>query len=348
MGHQLSITDGVASFADSRVRNGKVDAWHKLGTPVGHAMTAQEALDAAFLANWNVRKVPVTATIAGADGEAPSHIVVPGKFATVFDNPVSKQVSPIGVVGKKYGVIQNEALTEFADALVDEGGAHYETAGSLQSYSKVFITMKLPRHLSLIGLDGSIDTTEWYLVLFNSHDGSSAMFGVITTVRVVCANTANAAIRGAKSKFTVRHTKGYRSAVQEAREQLRLTWEYEDAFEAEARALFEQPFSGDDMKLFSQELVKLDEVDPTSPAATQRRNQAGSIHKLFVESPAIVGTPVAATRFGAFQAVTEYVDHHAGVRGAKDVDIARATRTMLQASAGGGLKEDAWKILTSV
>ena len=54
MAHELDSTNGVVSFANSRT-----DAWHRLGQSVGHAMTAREALDAAHLSGWNVRKMPL-------------------------------------------------------------------------------------------------------------------------------------------------------------------------------------------------------------------------------------------------------------------------------------------------
>ena len=54
MAHELDITDGQVSFANSRS-----DAWHRLGQSVGHTMTAREALEAAHLAGWNVRKMPL-------------------------------------------------------------------------------------------------------------------------------------------------------------------------------------------------------------------------------------------------------------------------------------------------
>ena len=355
MSHLISQTDGVASFADSRVAvDGRVDAWHRLGTPVGHAMTAQEALDAAYLSNWNVRKRPLFTDLRedrsfDANGNPVRGIVVPGQYATVFDNPVNKQITPLGVVGERYTPIQNEAMSEFGDALVDESGGHWETGGSLRDYTQTFLTMKLPQKMELKGLDGQIDTTEWYLALFNSHDGSSSLFGLTTSVRVVCANTAAAAISGAHSKFSVRHTSGFKNAVQQAREKLGLVWEYEEAFEAEARALFEQPMSNSDMKSFTEELVELAKVEQGGVAATKRQNEANAIYKLWTSSPTIIGTPVAGTRYGAYNAVTEYVDHVAGVRGAQDVDLARATRTLTQASNSDlGLKNDAWKLLTSV
>jgi phage/plasmid-like protein (TIGR03299 family) len=358
MAHEISITNGVASFADSQTdTSGRVDAWHKLGTPVGHAMTAQEALDAAHLANWNVRKVPLWTDLRGDEfysGQGSAAVAVPSQFATVFNNPVTQKITPIGVVGTRYTEIQNESLTAFADALVDESGAHYQTAGSLRNYSQVFLTMKLPREMKLVGTDGKTDLTEWYLALFNSHDGSSAMFGVVTSTRVVCANTARAAIAGATSKFRVPHTSGWQGAVQIAREKLGLAWEYEEAFEAEARALFAQPFSNDDMKSFTEELTELAKVEKNSVAATKRQNEAGAILKLFVESPTIVGTPIAGTKYGAFNAVTEYVDHFAGVRGGgEDPAAARAVRTLSLVTAGRaageqeGFKADAWRLLTT-
>lgn len=53
MPHELDSTNNVVSFA------ARSDAWHRLGQIVGHAMTAEEALREAHLANWNVRKMPL-------------------------------------------------------------------------------------------------------------------------------------------------------------------------------------------------------------------------------------------------------------------------------------------------
>jgi hypothetical protein len=79
MAHELDITNGVASFANSRA-----DAWHRLGQSVGHTMTAREALAAAHLANWNVRKMPLVIPqepVITDDGvRTPPPIPVPDMF----------------------------------------------------------------------------------------------------------------------------------------------------------------------------------------------------------------------------------------------------------------------------
>jgi hypothetical protein len=129
--HELDITNGVASFANSRS-----DAWHRLGQSVGHAMTAQEALDAAHLAGWNVRKMPLQVpqepVITENGATTPEPLAVPEHFATVRTNPISGTIDVFGVVGSKYEPVQNEASCALLDALVDESGAHFETAISAQ------------------------------------------------------------------------------------------------------------------------------------------------------------------------------------------------------------------------
>jgi phage/plasmid-like protein (TIGR03299 family) len=353
MSHLISQTDGIAHMADSQMDSqGRVNAWHKLGTPVGHTMTATEALEAANLAKWDVRKRPLWADLREDGVEDQRGIVVPDQYATVFTNPVNKKITPIGVVGGKYTPIQNESMSDIAEAIVDESGAHYETAGSLRNYSQTFLTMKLPRTMVLTGLDGREDISEWYLSIFNSHNGSASLMATINNIRVVCANTQDVNIAGAKSIFKIQHSKNWADKVKVAREALGLFFVYEEAFENAVRALFEQPMTNGEMKAFAEDLTDLSKAAPNTAQATRRQNEANMITKLFVDSPTIAGTAIAGTRFAAYNAVTEYVDHIAGVRGAgDDVDAQgalRATRTLsLVASGAPSLKTAAWNILSN-
>ena len=67
--------------------------------------------------------------------------------------------------------MQNEASCTLLDALTEEGGAVYETAGALRGGRETFVTMKLPTSMTFEGRDGSKDRTDWYLAALNSHDG---------------------------------------------------------------------------------------------------------------------------------------------------------------------------------
>ena len=170
MAHELDTTDGQVSFANSRS-----DAWHRLGQSVGHTMTAREALDAAHLAGWNVRKMPLQVPqqpVLHDDGvTTPPPLPVPDFYATVRTNPINGALDVLGVVGGKYEPVQNEASCDLLDALVDESGAHFETAGALRGGRETFVTMKLPNSMVFDGRDGSKDRTDFYLAALNSHDG---------------------------------------------------------------------------------------------------------------------------------------------------------------------------------
>lgn len=362
MSHEITTTRNVAHMADSQVDSlGRVSAWHKLGTPVGHTMTGTEALEAAKLAKWDVRTVPLWADVSkdqaaqqAAAGGLPQErgLLFEDEFGVVFTNPVTKLVQKIGTVGKKYTPIQMEDVVDFAEGVVDEGGAHFETAGSLRNYSQTFLTLKLPRTMVLRGLDGREDISEWYLSIFNSHNGSSALTSTISNVRVVCANTQDANIKGAKSTFKIQHSKNWGNKIALAREALGLFFVYEEAFENAVQALFEQPFTADQMKGFAADLTELDKATKDSVAATRRQNEVDALTALFNNSPTIKGTPIAGTKWAAYNAVSEYQDHVAGVRGAGDDQeaqaILRATRTLSQVASGtSGMKNDAWALLTN-
>ena len=122
MAHQLDITRGIASFASANT-----DAWHRLGQVVrkddGGLMTAEEALEAAHLSRWNVRKEPAFAVVNGQT------VQIPGCNAVVRDNPiVSSQIDVLGNVGNSYHVIQNEEHAALLNAAAERDALAIENA----------------------------------------------------------------------------------------------------------------------------------------------------------------------------------------------------------------------------
>jgi phage/plasmid-like protein (TIGR03299 family) len=348
MAHELDTTDDEVSFANSRS-----DAWHRLGQSIGHTMTAREALEAAHLAGWNVRKmalqVPLEPIIDDHGVTTPAPLAVPDFYATVRTNPINGRIDVLGVVGSKYEPVQNEASCELLDALVDEsGGAHYETAGALRGGRETFVTMKLPNSMVFDGIDGSKDRTDFYLAALNSHDGSSKFRFRVTPVRIVCANTQAAALGSAKASWGIRHTGGARAAISEARNALKLSWRYVESFQAEAAKLYAHPMDTEQVRKFANTLL---EVDSASSEATarHRRDRASGIVKLWNSSPTI--QPIAGTRWAAYNAVTEYLDHLVPIRGARslaDASAARAMRSITAAASAGSMKAQAFAMLQTL
>lgn len=176
--------------------------WHGLGRIIMDAPASREALELASL-DWQVE----SRNIYSGTGA-----MIPGYRANVR----STDDAVLGVVSDRYRIVQNEEAFQFTDDLLGEG-VTYETAGSLQGGKKVWMLARLPRKYLIAG-----DQVEPYLVIFNSHDGSSGVKVAMTPIRVVCQNTLNLALNTAKRSWTARHTENVLLRVQDARETLQL------------------------------------------------------------------------------------------------------------------------------
>jgi Domain of unknown function (DUF932) len=143
---------------------------------------------------------------------------------TVRTNIFTGETEYLGIVGTDYTTVQNEEAAEVLNRLVDESGAHFETAGSLRGGRMVFITMKLPTSMRIAG----VDDMDLYLCATTSHDGTCALRVDASPIRVVCANTQRAAIAASKGSYTFRHTSNVRAQIAQAREAMGLMWTYLD------------------------------------------------------------------------------------------------------------------------
>lgn len=156
MAHEICIEDDKIHM----MYVGEVP-WHELGQRLDRPATSEEAIKAAHL-DWQVLKVPLYA--AGRRCGIP----VPNFHALVRSDLWEQQVStcPIfGIVGGNYEPIQNYEAFEFLDSIVGAGKAVYHTAGALGRGERVWMLLKLPDHLTVIGED----IVDKYLLLANDH-----------------------------------------------------------------------------------------------------------------------------------------------------------------------------------
>lgn len=330
MSHELDGTGGVTFFADSRT-----DAWHQLGQQLDRTMTAAEALEYAHLANWNVRKTP--AWTADEDGQV---IPMVGRYATIRTNPINGASEYLGNVGSRYEVIQNEDLVNFMDALVDESGAHFETAGSLRGGTQVFATLRVPSYMVFTGKDGVEDKTDLYIAVMNSHDGYGSLGVLITPVRVVCANTQAAAIASAKSRWSVRHTASALNAIEEARQALNLSFAYGDAFAEEMQKLIDREVDAQEAERLVNSIFAVEEAD-TERARNGRLDNAAQV-MTGLNLKTVIG--FEDTRYGLYNAVTEWVDHRIEI---KEGITGAPAESVLLGGTYRELKERAFAILSA-
>ena len=200
--------------------------------------------------------------------------------------------------------------------------------------------MQLPETLRI----GGTDAVDLNIAALNSHDGSSAFRILVTPVRVVCANTQAAALAAYAPSFSVRHTRNARAAVAAARDALGLTFEYVEAFEAEAERLIQTTLTDGQF----DDLIETT-FGPLDPDASERSKQADAdrhdvLSFLFHDADTQAG--IRGTAWAGYQAVAEYVDHYAPVRAKTDVSTARAKR-LLTSDAPTRTKHLAWSALSA-
>jgi phage/plasmid-like protein (TIGR03299 family) len=266
--------------------------WHGIGTIVENAMTAEEAIQEAGL-DWEVELKPLKAYM-GHDAR-PQYVPVASRSGVVrtSDNEV------LGVVGDNYVPFQNREAFTFFDNLVDSGEAKYETAGSLRGGKWVWLTARFPQTMQI----GGIDPHDLYLLLSTSHDGSRAITASVTMVRVVCTNTLNVAIRGAKRRWSVRHVTTAKDRFREARDALEMTFRYTGTIVEQAEELLRQEFTDEQFRRLAEELI---------PDTPRRQSKIDVLRQAYNESPNLDN--IRGTRWAAFNAVSEYSDWLKGFR----------------------------------
>lgn len=316
MAHQIeTFSDGTAAFFTNRE-----PAWHSLGVVTPNALTADEALATAQL-DWTVIKEPVQTTVLTDEGV--STLMLPDKYVTVRQHPKTG-VSALGVVGSFYEVVQNSDAFAIANDLFDQGGAHFETAGSLFNGRKVFLTMKMPDTV----LVGGEDAVDMYLLITNTHDGTEPVRIAVTPVRAVCQNTVRMALSRAKAVHSLRHTVSVGKRIEEARAALQMTFRYTESFEDIANGLLSTVMTDADFEAFLASLMpQPSEFDATKRQITAHEQRVDELRALWT---APTQANIAGTRWAAYNTVTEWADWVAPVRGDDD---RRAVRVITDKAA---------------
>lgn len=277
--------------------------WHGLGTELDKPATSKEAIEAAQL-DYPLELQEIYCN----NGKE-----IKGRKAVVrTDNG-----SPLGIVSDRYKVIQNVDAFSFFDVVVGEKLAIYNTAGALGDGERIWILAKLPDQLILT----KEDVVDKYLLLVNTHDGTGALKMFFTPVRVVCQNTLTMSMsRSAMAEgISIRHTGEIKNKIEEARRVLGLASQFYADFDQQAARLVEYKMKPKQAEEFFTGLVFVKkngkERDKDSTRLMNKRNE---LLTLFESGKGNALPQVKHSAWAALNAVTEWVDHHKGVRGEKE------------------------------
>lgn len=229
------IMGAAISRANLDVANGRVavmvagkPAWHGLGVNVAEAVTSEHALRLAGL-DWKVEKLPTYYTVGDRTIRAND------EYALVR----SDTGAMIAAAGKQYKPIQNSDGFSFMDAVLQQYGARYETAGALFGGKKVWMQALLP-NLTFSVAPG--DEVTAYATFINPHVPGEAAVCFPTTDRAVCQNTLRIAERGSKHKgIRLAHRGNMDAKIGAAQEALGLAVRQVATFREQAEALVKAP-----------------------------------------------------------------------------------------------------------
>lgn len=215
-------------------------------------------------------------------------------------NTRSSDGSVLGVVTDRYKIVQNAEAFDFTDSLIG-GDVRYETAGSLRGGKTIWLLAKLGE-TEILG-----DKFEPYVCFSNSHDGSGAIKVCCTPIRVVCNNTLNLALAGAKRSWSTRHMGDISSKLREAQHTLELSHDYIDELGKDIERLANKPISMDEINAILAALFPIDEND--SNIKKERAQAAKDNIMMCYYAPDI--QQFMGTAYGFINAVSDFVGHAA-------------------------------------
>jgi phage/plasmid-like protein (TIGR03299 family) len=334
--HNLEKRENDGQYSYVGVRTA---AWHGLGNTYfdRDGITVEQACD-----DLQVGEVIGSEGVSGT-------VLTPLGVATVLD--ASKKMTirvrpdgstvPLGIVGKNYQIMSEREAFAFAANIIDSGEVNLISAGLLDGGRRAFCTLRLPTEVKI----GGHDQVDMNVVVAFGHDGSLALTGVATPIRVVCQNTLSMALKQAAVAYKLRHTANARLDVVEARRMLQLTYSYADEWTQAAEQMISTGLTELEFERFIDDLMAPKNL--TIASAKSKANWETRRDQVMQLWRGDTNAGITGTVWGAFNTVTEWVDWQLPVKGADDPDLARLERTaqetLAHAGEGMALKQRAFE-----
>lgn len=203
----------IATNNDPRTR--QPFTWANIGTSFDEDVTLNFALEQGKI-NYEVAEAPLLATSPDfyrgiKSGEQLSFAPTKESLITTHKAIFRTDTHQIlGVVGKDYGIVQNADAFAFVKFFKECSQCEItiKCAGETES-GKSFVICQFGEPLQL----SPNDVIYTYIVITNSHDGTTPVRVQFCPMRLVCSNGLKIAIKEAKSEIIFKHTKYVKSRI---------------------------------------------------------------------------------------------------------------------------------------
>lgn len=320
----IAYTNGRAHFAYT----GQAPWWGIGNGAIKGRQTAHEMLSEAGMLGWNITMLP---TFAKTED---------GSLIELGNGRAAVRMDTRAVLGRNltttYVPIQNEENEELADAIMGHGVC-FEIAGALGNGETCWLLGKLSASEFEVVSGDSVET---YFLLSWGHDGTRKVAGRLTPIRVVCQNTLGQAESGTRASFAIKHTRNAQVNIEEARKALGLVRKQASETAGLYRRLAAHDMTVDQARSYIAECFPYPQtitdresrlerereesralvadllgiggrdVADALDATKQRIDDTRDVVLSLLESGKGTDIPgVQGTVWGAYNAVTEYVDH---------------------------------------
>ena len=299
MSHEIDFSNSQANIAVVG------DApWHRLGQTLQPGQSIEVWATAAGLSH-EVRRAAVEYQSC-VDGNPVSHMYAEREVLYRSDT-----LKPLGVVGKRYKIVQPKQVLDFFAKLAENNCFELETAGSLSGGKRIWALAKVSDGAPVIGQD----VVKPYVLLATSYDGTLATTARFTSVRVVCSNTLGFATEESGDTIKVAHSAEFNA--DDTRLDLGIAFSGFDRFLIDARKLAKrevnEAFAVEFLKTLLPATVSVkttNGVKTVTPVPVEETKAYNAILDLFKGEALGSDLPEASgSAWSLLNATTQYIDH---------------------------------------
>ena len=298
--------------------------WHGLGNKVEEGISLEEFQRSAGL-DWGVSKRCVEYAAHDQPG------VIKG-FKDRFVLARDTDDRPYAVVSGRYKPVQPKQIFEFFRDLLSMHNMKMHTAGSLSNGGRIWCLAETGDSHLVRG----VDKVDGYLLLSTSYDLTLSTLAQFTSVRVVCNNTLQQALRDNNGRITIPHMQDFNA--EHIKDQLGISREQWAAFTGVIDLLARTKLDAAKASQVIDTVFKLP-VEAELRMANSDRVHADNIIQMF-KTEDFIGADLTTsgpsqTAWGLMNCVTEYVDFK---------KRARSQNNRLNAAwfgEGAGIKQEA-------
>ena len=220
----------------------------------------------------------------------------------------NKSGKVLSLVSPKYQVVQPEAMLETFQNAVHDYGFRMDRVGMYEGGKVIWGRADMEQSFLLNGND----EIDYYMYFVTSADGSSATHAFISTMRAVCMNALNLAIKGAL-KYSITHREQYEPAEFRNRAQFFQAGVHD--FEDNVQLLEQTPISGagEFVELYSQFFGRC----PKDASSRQKTQYETRVTEFWQHTKNGVGAELARRKLNYWNFLNAYtwqVDHESRCR----------------------------------